>query len=117
MNCRQIDEDFRPSVEQTASTDSILLSKSWWELGLDLSVRPRKCLIKLGINTIGELIQLSSNDLLAMPDFGNSSLNEVVLALSKIELKLKTWEENGCKHSEKVPKWRRGKFGYIRHLK
>ena len=44
---------------------------------LNLSVRARKCMNRLGINTLGDLIQRSADDLLESKNFGMTSLNEV----------------------------------------
>ena len=44
---------------------------------LNLSVRARKCMVRLGINTISELIRKTGDDLLESKNFGVTSLNEV----------------------------------------
>src|SRR5262249_36609799 len=44
---------------------------------LNLSVRARKCMNRLGINTLGELIQRSADELLESKNFGMTSLSEV----------------------------------------
>jgi len=44
---------------------------------LNLSVRARKCMIRLGISTIGELLRRTGDDLLECKNFGVTSLNEV----------------------------------------
>ena len=44
---------------------------------LNLSVRARKCMIRLGINTLGDLIRRTGDDLLECKNFGVTSLNEV----------------------------------------
>ncbi len=44
---------------------------------LSLSVRARKCMIRLGINTFGELLRRTGDDLLECKNFGVTSLNEV----------------------------------------
>ena len=44
---------------------------------LNLSVRARKCMIRLGINTIGELVRRTGDELLECKNFGVTSLNEV----------------------------------------
>jgi DNA-directed RNA polymerase subunit alpha len=56
---------------------------------LNLSVRARKCTTKLGINTIGELIRRTAEDLLECKNFGVTSLNEVREKLSERGLKLR----------------------------
>ena len=44
---------------------------------LNLSVRARKCMVRLGISTIGELLRRTGDDLLECKNFGVTSLNEV----------------------------------------
>lgn len=44
---------------------------------LDLSVRARKCLARLGIATVGELVSRSAEELLSVRNFGVTSLNEI----------------------------------------
>ncbi len=56
---------------------------------LNLSVRARKCMVRLGINTIGELIRKTGDDLLESKNFGVTSLNEVRAKLDTLELKLR----------------------------
>ncbi len=56
---------------------------------LNLSVRARKCMVRLGINTIGELIRKTGDDMLECKNFGVTSLNEVREKLSDLGLKLR----------------------------
>ena len=56
---------------------------------LNLSVRARKCMIRLGINTIGELMRRTGDDLLECKNFGVTSLNEVREKLTAMGLKLR----------------------------
>ncbi|HBO42490.1 MAG TPA: RNA polymerase subunit alpha domain protein [Planctomycetaceae bacterium] len=56
---------------------------------LNLSVRARKCMIRLGITTIGELVRRSGDDLLECKNFGVTSLNEVREKLTVHGLKLR----------------------------
>lgn len=56
---------------------------------LNLSVRGRKCMMKLGINTLAELIRRTGDDLLGCKDFGVTSLNEVRDKLRMMGLKLR----------------------------
>ena len=44
---------------------------------LNLSVRARKCMNRLGINTLGDLVQRTADELLEAKNFGMTSLNEV----------------------------------------
>jgi DNA-directed RNA polymerase subunit alpha len=56
---------------------------------LNLSVRARKCMVRLGLTTIGELIRKTGDDLLECKNFGVTSLNEVRNKLSQYNLKLR----------------------------
>jgi DNA-directed RNA polymerase subunit alpha len=56
---------------------------------LNLSVRARKCMIRLGLNTIGELLRKTGDDLLECKNFGVTSLNEVREKLQIKGLKLR----------------------------
>lgn len=55
---------------------------------LDLSIRSRKCMDRLGITTIGELASRSEAELLASKNFGMTSLNEVKRKLGDMNLAL-----------------------------
>jgi DNA-directed RNA polymerase subunit alpha len=67
-----------------------LLSKSVDDL--QLSVRARKCLQKLNIHTIGELVHRTEAELLGVKNFGVTSLNEIKKAISNIGLSLRSLE-------------------------
>jgi DNA-directed RNA polymerase subunit alpha len=56
---------------------------------LNLSVRARKCMVRLSITTVGELIRKTGDDLLECKNFGVTSLNEVREKLSQHGLKLR----------------------------
>ena len=56
---------------------------------LQLSVRARKCLQKLNIRTIGELICRTDAELLGSKNFGVTSLNEIRKALGDLGLSLR----------------------------
>ena len=56
---------------------------------LNLSVRARKCMSRLGITTLGELILRNPDELLESKNFGVTSLNEVRDKLTTLGLKLK----------------------------
>lgn len=59
---------------------------------LDLSERPRNCLKRAMVNTIGELLQKTPDDLLAITNFGQKSLDEVVQRLDERGLTLRESE-------------------------
>ncbi len=56
---------------------------------LDLSERPRNCLKRVQVNTIGELLTKSSDDLLSITNFGQKSLDEVIVKLDERGLALR----------------------------
>lgn len=56
---------------------------------LNLSVRARKCMVRLRMNTIGELIRKTGDDLLESKNFGVTSLNEVREKLTLFDLNLR----------------------------
>lgn len=59
---------------------------------LNLSWRSENCLLNGEISTIGELVARKSNDLLAINNFGKTSLKEVERKLKRVGLTLgMTW--------------------------
>jgi DNA-directed RNA polymerase subunit alpha len=56
---------------------------------LDLSERPRNCLKRAQINTVGELVSKTEDDLLAITNFGQKSLDEVLQKLDERGLTLR----------------------------
>ncbi len=56
---------------------------------LDLSVRARKCLARLGITSVRELVVKSADELLSVRNFGVTSLNEIRARLADHELSLR----------------------------
>jgi DNA-directed RNA polymerase subunit alpha len=59
---------------------------------LDLSERPRNCLKRARVDTIGQLVQKSEDDLLAITNFGSKSLEEVIEKLDERGLSLRVKE-------------------------
>ena len=57
---------------------------------LDLSERPRNCLKRAQVNSIGELLLKTEDDLLAITNFGQKSLDEVIEKLNERGLALHT---------------------------
>jgi DNA-directed RNA polymerase subunit alpha len=56
---------------------------------LDLSERPRNCLKRAQVNTVGELVERTPDDLLAITNFGQKSLDEVLQKLDERGLALR----------------------------
>jgi DNA-directed RNA polymerase subunit alpha len=77
---------FRPQQPLSAE-EQALLGKPVSDL--NLSVRARKCMNRLGINTLGELIQRTADELLESKNFGMTSLNEVRDKLQQYGLSLR----------------------------
>ncbi len=73
--------------EQLDPQQQALLSRTVGDL--NLSVRARKCMTRLGISTIGELILRTPDELLESKNFGVTSLNEVRGKLQEMDLKLR----------------------------
>jgi len=60
---------------------------------LDLSVRSRKCMSRLGVATIGELAERTEDELMAVKNFGQTSLHEIRAKLAERDLRLRSPEE------------------------
>ncbi|MEX1098153.1 MAG: DNA-directed RNA polymerase subunit alpha C-terminal domain-containing protein [Planctomycetales bacterium] len=56
---------------------------------LNLSVRARKCMSRLGITTLGELVHRTPDELLSSRNFGVTSLNEIRAKLGEQGMKLR----------------------------
>ena len=56
---------------------------------LDLGVRSLNCLKREGIETVGDLIAKSEQELMCIPNFGRKSLDEVRERLEKNNMKLR----------------------------
>ena len=52
---------------------------------LGLSTRPKNCLAEAGIETVGELMEFSDDQLLALPNMGEGSVKEIRLKLEKFQ--------------------------------
>lgn len=75
------------NVESLSADERALLDRPISDLGL--SVRARKCMVRLGLTTIGELVRRTGDDLLECKNFGVTSLNEVREKLTIQGLKLR----------------------------
>ena len=63
---------------------------------LDLSERPRNCLRRAQIQTVGELVLKTEDDLLNITNFGQKSLEEVVAKLDELGLSLTATDEEAA---------------------
>jgi DNA-directed RNA polymerase subunit alpha len=82
----QYDVHYRPN-QAVSEEEQAVLSKPISDL--NLSVRARKCMNRLGINTLGDLVQRSADELLESKNFGMTSLNEVREKLAQCGLSLR----------------------------
>jgi len=80
------EQRYRPPTTLTPEEQAVL-NRPVTEL--NLSVRARKCMNRLNINTIGELVNRSGDELMEAKNFGVTSLNEVKEKLAALGLKLR----------------------------
>lgn len=82
----QLERRFSPQQPLT-DQEQALLGKPVTEL--NLSVRARKCMNRLGLNTFGDLVQKTADELLEAKNFGMTSLHEVREKLRQYGLTLR----------------------------
>jgi DNA-directed RNA polymerase subunit alpha len=91
----QAADDSKSAVRRPAaaagSAPPEILSKSVQDL--ELSVRSRKALQRLNINTLGELTMRTEDELLGCKNFGQTSLNEIKQQLTSFGIGLRKLEE------------------------
>ena len=80
-------ESRRYPQQQLTAEEQAVMNKPVSEL--NLSVRARKCMNRLGINTLGELVNRTADELLEAKNFGMTSLTEVRDKLAAYGLKLR----------------------------
>lgn len=81
-------EEEQPYVPESLSADEkVMLDRPIADL--NLSVRARKCMTRIGVSTIGELLRRTGDELLECKNFGVTSLNEVREKLTIQDLKLR----------------------------
>ena len=91
LGCGREDEEMQAKKErlkivQAGATNEIM-DRSVNDL--DLSVRARKCMARIGILTIGDLVAKSKSDLLMSRNFGQTSASEIETKLEDIGLSLR----------------------------
>jgi DNA-directed RNA polymerase subunit alpha len=74
--------------DDEAEEERALLSKPVDDL--NLSVRARKCLQRLDVRTLGDVVRKTDAELLGIKNFGVTSLNEIKKALGNVGLSLRT---------------------------
>lgn len=77
-----IDEDIERFREKRSALYDIPITD------FELSVRARNCLQSMGINTIGDLLRVTEEQLLAYKNFGETSLDEIKRLLTSKNLRL-----------------------------
>nr|YP_009105433.1 alpha subunit of RNA polymerase [Parietochloris pseudoalveolaris]AIT94060.1 alpha subunit of RNA polymerase [Parietochloris pseudoalveolaris] len=74
---------------------SVEKKKASLDIGnLDLSLRPYTCLKQSKIETVGDLLQYSREELLSIKNFGKRSLQEVEINLDQMGLRLRSQKPN-----------------------
>ena len=76
-------EDVAGGLPEAGGPDDILIEE------LDLGVRSYNCLKRGGIQTVGQLLERSADELAAIPNFGAKSIQEVIDVLNERGLALK----------------------------
>ncbi|MBK6941111.1 MAG: RNA polymerase subunit alpha domain protein [Planctomycetes bacterium] len=81
------DDDRRRRTKRPVDLDAV---RSKGVAELDLSVRSRKALDNLGVGTVGQLCEISEEQLLACKNFGQTSMNEIKKKLADLGLSLRS---------------------------
>ncbi len=81
----------RPAASTTGNVPPDVLTKGVSDL--ELSVRSRKALQRLNINTLAELASRTEDELLGCKNFGQTSLNEIKQQLGNFGMSLRKLEE------------------------
>jgi DNA-directed RNA polymerase subunit alpha len=76
--------------EEKSEADRAMMNKTIDEL--QFSVRSRKCLQRLNVNTLGELMSYSESELMSVKNFGSISLKEVKEKLTELGMGLRDSE-------------------------
>ena len=76
------------SAANAASASDELLNKTVEDF--EMSVRVKKCLQRLNIHTIGDIVSRTEAELLGCKNFGVTSLNEIKQKLSALGLSLRS---------------------------
>ena len=68
---------------------------------LGLSTRSRKCMERLGVSTVGDLLNHTEQELLGTPNFGRTSVAEIKSRLAELDLTLTSDEQEEPGEDEK----------------
>ncbi len=91
VNLTEIPVIEEPEPEEEEEETNAYLDKAIGDL--ELSVRSSNCLKRAGINTVGELIQKTREEMMKVRNLGKKSLEEVENKLAEMDLELKKSEE------------------------
>lgn len=101
-----IDESMQfNSANQTLSDDVLVVFSDWPIEVLKLSVRTYNCLKIKNINTIRELQNYSDIDLMNIRNFGQKSLDELKMVLSKVEIQKQLVQPELEISLDSLPSW------------
>ncbi len=92
VNLTQQEEEEEEPVEDTAASKREKILEMNIE-ELDLSVRSYNCLKRAAVNTVGDLVNKTEEDMIKVRNLGRKSLEEVVSKLASLGLSLKSSEE------------------------
>ena len=92
VNLTQQEEEEEEPVEDTAASKREKILEMNIE-ELDLSVRSYNCLKRAAVNTVGDLVNKTEEDMMKVRNLGRKSLEEVVAKLASLGLSLKSSEE------------------------
>ncbi|MCA9039863.1 MAG: tetratricopeptide repeat protein [Planctomycetaceae bacterium] len=87
QNLKKKTSDTSYQMQNLSPQEQMMLNKPISEL--ELSVRARKCMSRLNMSTIGDLIQKTPDELLSSRNFGVTSLNEIRAKLQELNLSLR----------------------------
>lgn len=93
--CPDTDGELKPDHEK----ESDRKIDNLWIDELELSVRSYNCLKRAGINTVGELLKMSEEDLMNVRNLGRKNMEEIRERLVSMELALSA-EQNGPSYSD-----------------
>ncbi|HHT14738.1 MAG: DNA-directed RNA polymerase subunit alpha [Christensenellales bacterium] len=88
-----LSEAVEAEMEQEGAQDGTEDTEEMSIEDLDLSVRAFNCLKRANINTVGQLIQMTVEDMMKVRNLGQKSLEEINLKLSQLGLSLRTTEQ------------------------
>ena len=87
-----LDEEVQQEEVEEVNEDDQLLSLTVEEL--DLSLRSFNCLKRAGLNTVGEILEMTRDELSKIKNFGKKSFDEVEQKIQDLGLELKSSEDD-----------------------